>query len=186
MPGQKKRGASSAPFMLSLPVNASLLTAAALIVFGLVVLYVETYNMAPPNLPGFPGDAFFPRVVIAYSVTWAAIILVRAVLLYRVKATVRQEGEAQCISLHWLEFISVCVLVLLYAFLLEPVGFEITTVVFMMVLLVPRLLAGSQARLAQAVLYGLALSVAAMLVLYAGLGPALKIGLPLLFLPTYF
>lgn len=183
---KKKTGLSSVPFMLNMPVYASMLVATAVMLCGLVALYVETYNMAPPNLPGFPGDAFFPRVVLGFSMVWAVIILLRALLLSRLPVTERQKlVEEPSFSLHWLEFASVCVLVLLYAFLLEPVGFEITTTVFMLVLLVPRMLAGSEAKPAQAVLYALALSLAAMLILYAGLGPALKIGLPLLFLPTY-
>jgi putative tricarboxylic transport membrane protein len=155
-----------------------------LILLGLVLLFVETYNMMPPILPGYPGDAFFPRLVLVYCLVWAGIIVARGVFLSQAAAAARR--EASHIDLHWLEFASVVALVLLYAILLEPVGFEITTVVLMMALLVPRLLAGPQATLPRALLLGFSLSVATMLILYLGLGPALKIGLPLSFLPIYF
>jgi len=160
------------------------LATVSLVLIGLIYLVVGTYNMMPPILPGYPGDAFFPRLVLGFCLVWAAIIVARGVFLSQAAAAARR--EAPYVDLHWLEFASVIALVLLYAVLLEPVGFEITTVVLMMVLLVPRLIAGPGVTLARAVLQGFALSVATMLILYAGLGPALKIGLPLLFLPIYF
>jgi hypothetical protein len=54
-----------------------------------------------------------------------------------------------------------------------------------MVLLVPRLLVGSGVKPLRAILLALALSVTTMLVLYLGLGPMLKIDLPLKFLPVF-
>jgi hypothetical protein len=175
---------ASSPFELTVPMKATLLSATGLLLLGFVFLYVETYNMMPAILPGYPGDAFFPRLVLGFCMIWAVILLVRGSFLSQEAAAAGY--EALHLSLHWLEFVSVAVLVLLYAFLLEPVGFEVTTVVFLMVLLVPRLLAGPGARPARAVLLALALSLATMLILYLGLGPALKIALPLKFLPIYF
>jgi hypothetical protein len=183
MSGQENQSASSSPFMISLPMKAALLSTTGLILLGLVALYADTYNMVPPSLPGYPGDAFFPRVVLIFSGIWAAIILLRGMVLSQAAAT--RYDEAPNLAVHWLEFVSVIVLVLLYAKLLEPVGFEITTVVLMMALLVPRVMAGPGMTPARAVLQSLGLSVGAMFILYAGLGPALKIGMPLRFLPTY-
>jgi hypothetical protein len=183
MSSQQAGRHASSPFVLTVPMKASVLVTTALILLGLVALFFDTYNMAPSNLPGYPGDAFFPRAVLVFSAVWAAIILVRGWFLPHAAAAAYRESPY--LSLHWLEFVSVIVLVLLYAELLEPVGFEITTVAFMMVLLVPRLMALPGMRLARAMAQAFALSAAAMLTLYAGLGPALKIGLPLRFLPTY-
>ncbi|MDH3287451.1 MAG: tripartite tricarboxylate transporter TctB family protein [Betaproteobacteria bacterium] len=182
MSDRTKRGASGA-FEIKVPTRAALLSTAGVILLGLSFLSVETYNMMPPILPGYPGDAFFPRLVLGFCVIWAVIILARSIFLSQAAAAARY--EAPYVVLHWLEFASVIVLVLLYALLVEPVGFEITTVVLMMALLVPRLLAGPRATPARAALLALALSLATMLILYAGLGPGLKIGLPLKFLPTY-
>ncbi|HUF82755.1 MAG TPA: tripartite tricarboxylate transporter TctB family protein [Burkholderiales bacterium] len=182
MPHQASQDAASR-FVLTMPMKASLLATTGLILMGLVALYVDTYNMVPPSLPGYPGDAFFPRAVLIFSGIWAAIILLRGLFLSQAAAT--RHEEAPYFTVHWPEFVSVIVLVLVYAELLEPVGFEITTIVFMMVLLIPRLMAGPGVKPARAMLQALGLSMAAMLILYAGLGPALKIGLPLRFLPTY-
>jgi hypothetical protein len=179
---ERERSASS-PFVLKLPMKASVLGTTAVILAGLVLLYIETFNMTPSNLPGYPGDAFYPRAVLAFCIIWAVIILARGIFLPLEAAAVHQ--EAPTLSVHWPEFVSVILLVLLYAWLVEPVGFEITTTALMMVLLVPRLLAAPDARLAPALLQGFALSAAAMLILYVGLGPSLKIGLPLRFLPIY-
>lgn len=174
---------ASSPFELKVPMKASVLATTALVLLGFVALYVDTYNMVPSSLPGYPGDAFFPRAVLIFSAAWAAIMLARGFFLPQSAAASYEESPH--FTLHWLEFAWVIALVLLYAVLLEPVGFEITTVVFMMVLLVPRLMAPPRMRLGKAVAQSFALSLGAMLILYAGLGPALKIGLPLRFLPTY-
>jgi hypothetical protein len=155
----------------------------ALILLALIVLYVETYNMTPSYLPGYPGDAFYPRAVIIFTAFWAVVILIRGIFLSQEAAAVGR--EAPYVSLHWLEFASVCVLVLLYAYFLRKIGFEILTVVLRMVLLVPRLLVGSGVKPLRAILLALALSVTTMLVLYLGLGPMLKIALPLKFLPVF-
>lgn len=163
--------------------HASVLLTTVVILVGLVLLYIETYNMAPSNLPGYPGDAFYPRAVLAFCIFWTVIILARGLLLPAARNGA--DGRAARVSVHWLEFLSVVVLVMLYAWLLEPIGFEISTVMLMAVLLVPRLLAAPDNTRARALMKGLGLSVAAMLILYVGLGPLLKIGLPLLFLPIH-
>jgi hypothetical protein len=171
------------PFILTVPTKAAMLTTVGLILLGLVLLYYETYNMVPSFLLGYPGDAFFPRVVLVFTMFWAVVILIRGLFLAHEAAAVGDEEPY--ISVHWLEFTSILVLGLLYAQLLRHVGFEILTVVLLMILLVPRLLAGPGAQPVQAVLQGLALSVTTMLVLYLALGPFLKIALPLQFLPVF-
>ena len=173
----------SAPFEVTVPMRAAVLGTVGAVLVGLILLYVETYNMTPPILQGYPGDAFFPRLVLGFCIVWAVIILARGIFMSQKAAAARY--EAPSLSLHWLEYASIVALVLLYALLLEPIGFEITTVVLMMALLVPRVLAAPGTTLARATLAGFALSLATMLILYAGLGPALKIGLPLKFLPIY-
>ena len=171
------------PFDLAVPMRAAVLSTVGAVLLGLIFLYVETYNMTPPILEGYPGDAFFPRLVLGFCIIWALVILVRGMFLSQAAAAARL--EAPYVALHWLEFVSVIALVLLYALVLEPVGFEIATVVLMMALLVPRLLAVPGTTWARASVVGFALSAAAMLILYAGLGFGLKIGLPLTFLPFY-
>lgn len=180
MTEEKERSASS-PYELKVPMRAVVLAATALILGGLAFLYYETYKMQPPYEPGYPGDAFFPRLALGFSIIWALIVLARGFFLPQAAAA--EGGEEPYFQAHWLEFVSVVALVYLYAALLEPVGFEITTVALMMCLLVPRLRAESAPR--GALLLGFALSLATMLILYLGLVPMLNIPLPLRFLPLY-
>ena len=167
--------------MWTIPMRAAVLIVTGLILLGLIFLYVETYNMVPSILPGYPGDAFFPRMVLVFCILWAVIILLRGLL---VSGGTARGGEDPTLSLNLLEILVVSVLVLLFAKLLPIVGFEILTVVFMMVLLVPRCYVTDTMQ--QAVKKSLMLSVGVMLILYLAFGPLLKIALPLAFLPIYF
>lgn len=180
---QQDEGRAASPFEITMPALATLLVTTCLVLIGLVVLYFETNNMAASTLLGYSGDAYYPRLVIGFSIFWGLVILARGVFLSRAAAA---RGAEPDYPLHWPEFAGVVTLVLAYALLVEPVGFEITTVVLMMVLLVPRMLAVPGARLQGVVARAFALSAVSMLVLYAGLGAGLKIGLPLLFLPVHF
>jgi hypothetical protein len=176
-------GRSASRFEITVPALATLLVTTAGILIGLVLLYIETGNMAPSMLEGYAGDAFYPRLVIGFTAVWAVIILARGFLLSRHAATRVAEPD---FPLYWPELVWVAALVTAYALLVEPVGFEITTVVLMMALLVPRMLVVPGARLSGAMARAFALSAVSMLILYAGLGAGLKIGLPLLFLPVHF
>jgi hypothetical protein len=175
--------AAASRYMLTLPIKTTLLVTICAILIALVLLYVETYDMTPSFLPGYPGDAFFPRAIIIFSIIWIGVILARATLLSQSAEAMGYESTRY--SMHWPEFASIVVLVLLYAELLEPIGFEIVTVVLLAVLLIPRMLAAPEVNPIQAVLQALALSIASMLVLYLGLGVFLKISLPLSFLPIF-
>jgi hypothetical protein len=133
-----------------------------------------------PILPGYPGDAFFPRLTVGYTLIIAALIILRGILLPRFA---NAPGEASHVTVNWLEFLSVAALVLIYAQLLTPVGFELTTLVFILILLVPRY--AVEHRLIQSVVKSVALAIPTVLVLYGVFALLLGIHLPLLFLPRY-
>ncbi len=151
-----------------------------MIFLGFAFLFYETFNMMKPILPGYPGDAFFPRLAVGYTLIIAALILLRGILLPRFAAA---PGEPSHVSVHWLEFLSVAALVLLYAELLPPVGFELTTLGFMLILLVPRF--AVQQGLVQSVVKAVALTIPTIIILYGVFALLLGIHLPLLFLPRY-
>lgn len=178
---EENENSASPSFELKVPMRAAVLATTALILGGLVYLYYETYAMQPPYEPGYPGDAFFPRLALGFSIIWALIVLGRGFFLPPEAQSAG--GEDPYLQAHWLEFASIVVFVYLYALLLEPVGFEIMTIVLMMCLLVPRMRAESAPR--GALLLGFLLSLATMLILYLGLVPMLNIPLPLKFLPIY-
>ena len=167
-------------FELTLPTLPTVLITTGMIFLGFAFLFYETFNMMKPILPGYPGDAFFPRLAVGYTLIIAALILLRGILLPRFAAA---PGESSHVSVHWLEFLSVAALVLLYAELLPPVGFELTTLGFMLILLVPRF--AVQQGLVQSVVKAVALTIPTILILYGVFALLLGIHLPLLFLPRY-
>jgi putative tricarboxylic transport membrane protein len=169
-------------FELTLPMRASVVAATVVILGWFLFMSYETTNMMPPILPGYPGDSFFPRLVLLFGLVCAVTILIKAAL--KPRGVQLAAGEDQSFSFHWVEFLSVCVLVVGYGLLLEPVGFEITTFVLMLALLAPRMAAGSD-HPARSLGYAFALSLATTLFAYVGFGLLLRIPLPLLFLPRY-
>ena len=178
---EEKEKSASSPYELKVPMRAAVLATTALILGGLAFLYYETYAMQPPYEPGYPGDAFFPRLALGFSIIWAVIVLGRGFFLP--PEAQAAGGEEPYLRGHWLEFASIVAFVYLYALLLEPIGFEIMTIALMMCLLVPRMRVESAPR--GALLLGFALSFVTMIILYLGLVPMLKIPLPLKFLPVY-
>ena len=171
---------TSSSFELTLPTLPTVLITTGLVFLGFAFLFYETFNMMKPILPGYPGDAFFPRLAVGYTLIIAALILLRGILLPRFAVA---PGEPSHVSVHWLEFLSVAALVLVYAELLPPVGFELTTLGFMLILLVPRF--AVQQGLVQSVVKAVALTIPTIIILYGVFALLLGIHLPLLFLPRY-
>ena len=167
-------------FELTLPTLPTVLITTGMVFLGFAFLFYETFNMMKPILPGYPGDAFFPRLAVGYTLIIAALILLRGILLPRFAVA---PGEPSHVSVHWLEFLSVAALVLVYAELLPPVGFELTTLGFMLILLVPRF--AVQQGLVQSVVKAVALTIPTIIILYGVFALLLGIHLPLLFLPRY-
>ena len=165
-----------------IPMKPAVLVATLLIFLWLLFMLYETTNMAPAILPGYPGDAFFPRLVLIYGLICSGFILVRGLLLQRGSSLTA--GEAETFSIHLPEFAAVCLLVIAYGLLLQPVGFEITTFALMMILLTPRIRAGGLGA-GRSLLYALGLALPTTLICYVAFGLILRIPLPLLFLPRY-
>ncbi|MGI9378248.1 MAG: tripartite tricarboxylate transporter TctB family protein [Methyloligellaceae bacterium] len=150
-----------------------------LISLGLVLIGYETFNMSPPLLPGYPGDAFYPRLVIGFTAIWCIVILARgwrSGSQENVKST-----PVSDFSFHVGEFIAVTIAVLAYAILLKPLGFEISTFLFLFFLLYPRM----QKNVTNNLILSTTLSIVTILVLWAVFGFGLKVQLPVKFLPLY-
>ena len=169
-------------YEVTLPMKASVVVATVMILGWFVFMLYETTNMTPPILPGYPGDSFFPRLVLIFGLICAATILIKAML--RRRGAQLAAGEAPSFSIHWVEYLTVCALVIGYGLLLVPVGFEIMTFVLMLALLGPRMVVLSY-HPARSLGYAFALSLATTLVAYVGFGLLLRIPLPLQFLPRY-
>ena len=46
----------------------------------LIFLFYETSNMSKSILPGYPGDAFFPRLILIFTFFWTVILFLQNTL----------------------------------------------------------------------------------------------------------
>lgn len=142
-------------------------------------LYWNTYTFFPSLLPGYPGDAFFPRLALVFLFIVAGIFLLRRIVgFFRTRNGGKTE-IAETIDFPFLHFALMIALVWAYILALPGIGFEISTVVFMTVLMAPRLKGGRARRW----LVAAAIALATMLFLYAAFIIALNVNLPLKILP---
>lgn len=140
-------------------------------------LYWNTLSFFPSLLPGYPGDAFFPQLVLGFLfICCSAFLLGHALrrLKWRTAAT-----SADTVELPLWRFLSVIAVVCAYVYLLPVAGFELSTFAFVLVTMTTRL-RGSAA--VQAV-KGLALAFVTTLLCYAAFVMALNVSLPLKILP---
>jgi len=108
-----------------------------LITIGLGYLFYYTSTFPPSMLPGYPGDAFFPRIVLGFSLFFcASIIFRRGKELFFGGSVASGEGETVTIDL--VQFTYIIALVLAFIFLLPVLGFEACTFLFMFILLIAR------------------------------------------------
>lgn len=148
-------------------------------------LFHRTYSFAPPLLLGYPGDAFFPRLVIGFTFLWAAIIVGRGAIRLLAERNAGNDGikAGQMITLEPTQLVVGVSAVLAYSLLLKTVGFEILTVLLLSGFLTPRY-AVAMTR-ARATLLAAIVSGATVLVLYVVFVLFLNVDLPLLFLPRF-
>jgi len=163
---------------VAIPKMPALLATAALVLIGLGVLFVNTYEMMPSLLPGYPGDAFFPRLVIGFTAIFAVLILAGGAWRY---ANTVSEEPAPAASLDWIETSVVAMLSFAYVLLLDPLGFELTTTGFLGALLARRLLMPWP----RAIPIAFASAAATTILLYLVFVIWLNVTVPLLFLPRY-
>jgi hypothetical protein len=169
-------------FEFIVPMKPAVLIATALILAWLAFMAYETTNMMPPILPGYPGDSFFPRLVIIFAVICALIVLMKGVFLPR--GAQLAAGEDTSFPLRWLDFASICILVAAYGALLDTVGFEIVTFVLMTAIHAPRIAVGGYG-IVRSIVYAMGTAVVTTVVFYVAFGLLLRVPLPLLFLPRF-
>lgn len=164
---------------LNIRKKRAVIATAAVILAGIGFLFAQTYEMSPPLLPGYPGDAFFPRLVLGFSALFGAVVMAMR-LMPGMAAQV--EGDDDRFSFDPIETAVTTLLVLAYMLLMGPLGFEIATTVFMFLLLWPRMMMSPAKGLAVAAVG----SVVTMLVIYAAFVIGLKVSMPVSYLPAYW
>lgn len=150
----------------------------ALIVGCTLFLFWRTRSFAPSLLPGYPGDAFFPRIVLTFILICAAVVVLQALKGSRGKLVAEAPRDIE-IDLHGLTVALAFVVGYLVVF--SIIGFEIATFLFLLGLLRVRVKAtGMRAWIIASVVSALA-----VLVLYFCFVLLLGVDMPLLFLPEY-
>lgn len=137
-----------------------------------VVAYCVSLDFLPPVLPGDPGAAFFPQLIVGVMLVFSAILVIQ-----RLRRRKQDDIEnSATVGVDVSSFIVTVVSVLGLILVMDYVGFEPAAVGFLFILLGWR--TGRW-------VWALATSVIAMLLMYAIFVALLKVQLPMLFLPKY-
>lgn len=137
----------------------------------------RTLGFPPSMLPGYPGDAFFPQLIIGFGLIWCAILIYR---LVRGSDIITTDDEA-VVVIPVGGFVAVCAYVIAYVMLLAPLGFEITTFLFMSVLFLTRFRGDLPARFVRIVIVSLITTI----VSWACFAIILNVNFPVKILPDY-
>lgn len=158
------------------------LATTALILCGLVYLFYVTTLMPGSILPGYAGDAFFPQMVLVFTAVFGSLVLIFGIRRARRGAPgLGGEPADATVKLDLLETGIVAAVAIAYMLLLENVGHEIATTLFVFALLWPRLFAGP----IRATVVAAVGALVTMLLVYAVFVLGLGIFLPLRWLPRY-
>jgi len=157
----------------------SVIATVAVILAGIAYLFVQTYEMSPPLLPGYPGDAFFPRLILGFSALFSAVVIA---MRFMPRMAAQVEGDEDRFDFDPVETAITVLLVLSYMLLMGPLGFEIATTGFMFLLLWPRILMPPVKGAAVAAVG----SIVTMFLIYAAFVIGLRVSMPVSYLPAYW
>ena len=144
----------------------------------LIFLFYETTNMSKSILPGYPGDAFFPRLILIFSIFWTAILLFQN-LIKNFSILKSSEDKETDIEIYFKDIAFLFFISIIYILFLDIIGFEILTFSFLFVLLVNRL----DLNLGKSIFYSSLISFLSMIIFWFVFIIFLKIPFALKFLP---
>ena len=144
----------------------------------LIFLFYETTNMSKSILPGYPGDAFFPRLILIFSIFWTAILLFQN-LIKNFSLLKSSEDKETDIEIYFKDIAFLFFISIIYILFLDIIGFEILTFSFLFVLLVNRL----DLNLRKSIFYSSLISFISMIIFWFVFIIFLKIPFALKFLP---
>ncbi|MBC27363.1 MAG: hypothetical protein CMM41_09145 [Rhodospirillaceae bacterium] len=142
-----------------------------------VILLWRTFGFAPSMLPGYPGDSFFPRLVIGFGLIWCGVLLFR---LFKGSDIIVADDHSE-VLVPLRSFSLICFYVLSYVLLLDIIGFEITTFLFVSTLFATRLRGNHSQRLFRTSL----ISFITTIFCWAIFALVLNVNFPIKFLPNY-
>ena len=137
----------------------------------------RTADFAEPMLPGYPGDAFFPQLIIGFGLIWCGILLYRLMS----RRDIISNDDASIVNIPIGNFALVCLYVVGYVMFLAPLGFEITTFVFMSLLFLTRFRGELKVRLFRIVIVALITTI----ISWACFAIILNVNFPVKILPDF-
>lgn len=146
--------------------------------FFLVFLFYETTNMSKSILPGYPGDAFFPRLILIFSLFWTLILLLQN-LIKNLSLFKSSDDKEIDIEIYFKDIIFLFLISIIYIMFLDLIGFEILTFLFLFVLLINRL----DLNFRKSIFYSSLISFVSMIIFWFVFIIFLKIPFSLKFLP---
>ncbi len=153
------------------------------VTIGISYLYYHTYSFAPSMLPGYPGDAFFPKLVLGFTLFCCAVLLIRTgkVMFSNNAPIVANTDGETTVTIELLPFALIILLVIAYIFLLPVIGFETCTFLFLFILLITRWFEDWKPRIIKVGI----LSLGTALFFYVAFVLLLNVSFPVKLLPDY-
>lgn len=136
-----------------------------------IIAFLVTLDFLPPVLPGDPGAAFFPRLIVSVLILFGVILVIQ-----RLRGRTPDDDSTNTVDVDVASFTVTVGSVLGLILVMDYVGFEPAAVAFLFILLGWR--TGRW-------IWALITSVVAMLLMYLTFVALLKVQLPMLFLPKY-
>lgn len=170
--------------------KSDVIAVGVIILVTLFLLY-ETFNMSPPILPGYPGDSFFPRLIITCILICAIPLFIARLRDFMRERISKVEDETEKIDFDILALIAILGLSLAYPLLLPLIGFEIATFFLLTILFLSRfedfVKADSltAALLTRSMLKATILSFTTMCLLYFVFVILLSVSMPVAIFPKY-
>jgi hypothetical protein len=153
------------------------LVATLILTVWFAYLFWRTVSFSPPVLPGYPGDSFFPRLILGFGLIWCALLLYTSIFA-RSAGVPDDEKE---INFPTTPVALIGAYVLIFVNVLPIIGFELCCFLLIFLLLITRWRGELKERLIKVSLVSLATAV----VCYVCFVLLLNVSFPLLFLPSY-
>ena len=134
--------------------------------------------MSKSILPGYPGDAFFPRLILIFTFFWTVILFFQNTLKNNILIKSNETND-EVIEIYYKDIFFLFFISIIYVLFLDLIGFEILTFTFLFVLLVSRL----DISIGKSIFYSSIVSFISMIVFWLTFIIFLRIPFPLKFLP---
>ena len=134
--------------------------------------------MSKSILPGYPGDAFFPRLILIFTFFWTVILFFQNTLKNNILIKSNETND-EVIEIYYKDIFFLFFISIIYILFLDLIGFEILTFIFLFVLLVSRL----DISIGKSIFYSSIVSFISMIIFWLTFIIFLRIPFPLKFLP---